>query len=96
MKKDHANSESPESEEETGGDEVKYFSWTKIENRITKVTFAVAFEDVVATMKEKIIVLKEHIVVKGIQNEGYNYQRDGSTVDDLLVHVDFAENYRND
>ena len=86
----------PGQKEETDGDEVKYFSWTKIENRITKATFAVAFEDAVATMKEKLIVLKEHIFVKGIQNEAYNYQKDGLTVDDLLVYVDFAENYRND
>ena len=96
LQKNHANSESLESEEETDGDEVKYFSWTKIENRITKATFAVAFEDAVATMKEKLIVLKEHIFVKRIQNGAYNDQKDGLTVDSLLVHVDFAENYRND
>ena len=45
-------------QEKTHGEEVKYFSWNKIENRITKATFAVAFEDAVATMKEKLIVLK--------------------------------------
>ena len=67
LKKDHDNSGSPESEEET---DVKwsFFSWTKIENRIRKATFAVAFEDAVATMKEKLIVLKEHIFVKRIQD----------------------------
>ena len=47
-------------------------------------------------MKEKLIVLKEYIFVKRIQNEAYNDQKDGITVDSLLVHVDFAENYRND
>ena len=35
--------QSPESKEETDGNEVKYFSWNKIEKRITKATFAVAF-----------------------------------------------------
>ena len=40
--------------------------------------------------------MKEHIFVKRIQNEAYNHQKDGLTVDDLLVHVDFAKNYRND
>ena len=59
-------------QEETHGEEVKYFSWNKIENRITKATFAVAFEDAVATMKEKLTVLKEHIFIKRIQNEAYN------------------------
>ena len=36
LKKDYSNSEPPESEEETDGDEGKYFPRTKIENRITK------------------------------------------------------------
>ena len=58
LKKDHANSESPKSEEETNGGKVKYFPWTKFENRLTKATFTVAFEDAVAKMKEKLIVLK--------------------------------------
>ena len=58
MKKDHANSESPKSEEETNGGKVKYFPQTKFENRLTKATFTVAFEGAVATMKEKLIVLK--------------------------------------
>ena len=47
-------------------------------------------------MKEQLKVLKEHIFVKRIQNEAYNYHKDGLTEDDLLVQVDFAENYRND
>ena len=95
LKKDHANLGSLESEEET---DVKwsFISWTKIESRIRKATFAVAFEDAVATMKEKLIVLKEHIFVKRIQDEACNYQKHSLTVDDLFVHVNFAENYRND
>ena len=34
--------------------------------------------------------------MKQIQNEVYNYQKDGLRVDDLLVHVDSGENYHND
>ena len=47
-------------------------------------------------MKEKLIVLKKHIFVKQIQNEAYNYQKDGLMFDDLHPHVDSADNYRND
>ena len=42
LEKDHVNS-IPESKEETDSNEVKYFSWNKIEKRITEATFAVAF-----------------------------------------------------
>lgn len=98
-KKDHSNSDSFESVEEAGDDdedEVKYLSWKKIEKRITKATLAVTFEDAVVAMKEQVKVLKEHIYVKRVQNEAYNYHKDGLKNNDLIVHVDFAENYRND
>ena len=47
-------------------------------------------------MKYQIKVLKEHISVKRIQNTGYNEHKDSLRDEDLLVHVNFAENYRND
>ena len=96
-KKDDVNSESSESEDEHDNDDnVEYFSWAKIEKRITKATFSVSFEDAVANMREQLKVLKEHIYIKRIQNDAYNDHKATLTVDDLLLHVDFAENYRND
>ena len=44
-------------------------------------------------MKEKLIVWKEHIFAKRIQDAAYNYQKDSLTVDGFLFHVDFAENF---
>ena len=41
-------------------------------------------------------VLKEHIFVKRVQNDAYNKHRAELSDVDLLVHVDFAESYRND
>ena len=55
LKEDHAHSDSPKLEDESDDDKVKYFSWTKFENTITKARFAVAFEHAFATMKEKLI-----------------------------------------
>ena len=47
-------------------------------------------------MKEQLKVLKEHIYVTRVQNSAYNQHKNSLTNDELLVHVDFAENYRND
>ena len=47
-------------------------------------------------MKEKIRILKEHLYVKRTQYAAYVQQKHDLGDDELLVHVDFAENYRND
>ena len=63
---------------------------------MTKAKLSLGFEDAVVLMREKLRILKEHIYVKRIQHSTYAQQKMDLTTDDLLVHVDFAENYRND
>ena len=95
-KSDSHSESSSSSEKDSADDDIQYFCWTTIEKRITKAKFSLGFEDAVALMKEKIKILKEHISVKRIQFSAYVQQKQDLTADDLLVHVDFAENYRND
>ena len=38
----------------------------------------------------------ENIFVKRVQNDAYNKHKAELSEGDLLVHVDFAESYRND
>ena len=40
-------------------------------------------------------VLKEHILVKKVQNDAYNKYKAELSNGDLLVYVDFSESYRN-
>ena len=56
----------------------------------------VSFDGAVSTFKSKIKVLKKHIFVKRVQNDAYNKHKAELSYADLLVHVDFAESYRND
>ena len=76
-------------------DEVSYFTWKKVEQRITKARLTVSFDDVVETFKDQIKILKEHIFIKRVQNQAYNEHKASLTTNDLLVYVDFAEGYRN-
>ena len=55
----------------------------------------VSFDDVVCTFKSQIKVLKEHILVKRVQNDAYNKHKAKFSDGDLLVHVNFTESYRN-
>ena len=49
-----------------------------------------------APLTSQIKVLKKQIFVKRVQNDAYNRHKAESSDGDLLVHVDFAESYRND
>ena len=49
-----------------------------------------------APLTSQIKVLKEQIFVKRVQNDAYNRHKAELSDGDLLVHVDFAESYRND
>ena len=52
--------------------------------------------DSVIQFKSQIKVLKEHTSVKMVQHDTYNKHKAELFYDDLLVHVHFAESYRND
>ena len=40
--------------------------------------------------------MKEHMFFKRVQNDAYNKHKAELSNGDLLVHVDFAESYKND
>ena len=73
-----------------------YFTLEKVDKRVTKAQQMVSFDDAVCTFKSQIKVLKEHIFVKRVQNDAYNKHKAELSDGDLLVHVDFANSYRND
>ena len=54
------------------------------------------FYDTVCIFKSQIKVLKEHIFINRVQNDTYNKHKAELSGGDLLVHVNFAESYRND
>ena len=49
-------------------DEVSYFTWKKVEQRI-KSRRTVSFDDVVETFNDQIKILKQHIFIKRVQNQ---------------------------
>ena len=95
LEKQPSDDDSCGSADENASDQVIYFTRKKIEKRATKAQLSVSFDDAVCTFKNKIKVLKEHIFIKRVQNNAYDKHK-AELSDDLLVHVDFAESYRND
>ena len=88
-------SDSSDSADENESEQVIYFTWKKVDKRVTEAKM-VSFDDAVCTFKSQIKVLKEQIFVKRGQNDAYNKHKAELSDGDLLVHVDFAESYRND
>ena len=89
-------SNSSGSADDNESEQVIYFTWKKVDQRVTKAQQMVSFDDVVCTFKSQIKVLKKHIFVKRVQNDAYNEHKAELSDGDLLVYVDFAESYRND
>ena len=52
--------DSSDSADENGSEQVIYFTWKKVDKRMTKVQQMVSFDDSVCTFKSQIKVLKEH------------------------------------
>ena len=89
-------SHNSDSADENESEQVIYFTWKKVDKRVTKAQQIVSFDDAVCTLKSQIKVLKEHILVKRVQNDAYNKHKAELCDGDLLVHGDCVENYRND
>ena len=96
LEKQPSDDDSCDSADGNTSDQVIYFTWKKIEKRVTKAQLSVSFDDAVCTFKNQIKVLKEHIFIKRVQSNAYDIHKAELSDDDLLVHVDFAESYRND
>ena len=63
---------------------------------MTKAQQMVSPDDTVCTFTSQIKVLKEHILVKRVQNGTYNKYKTELFDGGLLVHVDFNKSHRND
>ena len=88
-------SDSFDSADKNESEQVIYFTRKKVVKRATKAQQMVSFDDAVYTFKSQIKVLKEQMFVKRVQNDAYNRHKAELSDGDLLVHVDFAESYRN-
>ena len=85
-----------DSADKSESEQVIYFTWMKVDKRVTQAPQIVSFDGAVCTFKSQIKVLKKHIFVKRVQNDPYNKHKAELSDADLLVLVDFAESYRND
>ena len=68
-------SDSSDSVDENEIEQLIYFTWKKVDKRVTKAQRMVSFIDAVFTVKSQIKVLKEHTFVKKVQDYVYKKHR---------------------
>ena len=84
------------SSSEENSDKEKFCRWQMAEKKIPKPKVDVVFKDAAKIFKNDIKTLKEHIYVKRKQVYAYHEIEVSLSKDDLMLHKDFAESYKND
>ena len=70
--------------------------WQIVQKKITRPKVDVMFKGAAEMFKNDIKTLKEHIYVKRTQTNAYNEIEASLSKNDLILHVDFEENNKND
>ena len=73
-----------------------FYLWLILQKKVTKSKVYVMFKDAAVMFKDDIKTLKEHIYIKRRQVTAYNEIKASLSENYLILHVDFAENYKND
>ena len=75
---------------------MEFFEWGKsVEGMVSKVQRKMGIVDAINLLKQQIVVLKSHLFTKRTQLECYNTIKENLKQSDLLIHVDYSQNYDN-
>ena len=91
-----SSSEFTYSSSEENSDNVTFYRWQIVEKKITKSKVDATFKDAAEMFKDDIKTLREHIYIKRRQVNGYHEIKASFSENDLMLHVEFAESYKND
>jgi len=76
-------------------DDRMFYSWKTVDGKVKKVNLTASHYELVDMFNAEIKVLKKHIFVKREQNKFYNNVKDNLEENEVLIHVDYSENYSN-
>ena len=74
---------------------VSFYRWETPDKHVTKIRISEPFEEATERFKESVVSLKRHIYYKRSQNRHYNHVKESLDHGQILVHVDYAESYKN-
>ena len=71
-----------------------FYRWETPDKYVTKIGISEVFEEATERFKEFIVSLKKHSFSKTSQNRHYNHVKEPLDYRQILVHVDYAESYK--
>ena len=77
-------------------DNVTFYCWQIFEKKIDRSKADVTFKDAVEMFKDDIKTLREHIRIKREQINANHEIKSSFSENNLMLHADFAESYKND
>ena len=83
------------SSDENSTPTVKYYKWATIVSKVQQVPIEIDHQDANETLNQKVNILKQHIYVQREQYSKYNEIKANLKDNEMLLHVEFAENYHN-
>ena len=92
------NDESEEVSTDNEEDEVPditYYQWMNVSEKVQKVALKIKANEIEGELKKSIALIKEHIYIKNQQQKKYHELKDNLNPGEFLVHVDYAESYKN-
>ena len=94
---DSKDSNSDSSDDVVGiNTDIKYYEWRRDDdNHLKKVLVGVTKSEALALLNKQINILKKHIHVKRCQVKHYNELKQNLKPNEVILHVDFSENYKN-
>ena len=84
-----------DSDSDVNDEQVAFYKWEILDKHVTKVCITVPFDEAVDMFKASVVTLKRHIYSKRAQNRTYNNNKESLDHGEILVHVDYAESYKN-
>ena len=74
---------------------ITFHQWIKIDNKIQKSEIELPCDEIYPKFKNDFKLLKKHIYVKRQQYACYNKLKEELGENEVLLHVDYSENYSN-
>ena len=86
-----------DSNSDSGGNanEVSFYKWETPDKHVAKVRITLPLVEALDMFKASVTILKKHIYSKRVQNRVYNRIKESLDHCKILVHVDYAQSYKN-
>ena len=75
--------------------EIQVYKWKKVDKKVQKVVSVLLPDDLITLFDEEVRVLEKHIFKKRQQHAAYNHLKENLKPGEVLLNVDYSENYVN-